>query len=135
MFTTKSWIFHDRRRRVPNSLIAHPASYIRLAFFVVFSSLLYQLLAPKHWREALTLLTVVVPVRVVGGKVGLAQACHEWDLPHDGLNPWAMRLYLDATPRCILFCRHKTNSDLVRLEAVRGEVVEVCGFKVGAVFL
>ena len=86
-------------------------------------------------------LAFVIPVRINGRKIRLAEARHERDLPEDGLLPRPDRVDVYAAPgrgiaACILVRLFlegfELNVKLLGLEAVRGEVVEVGGRKVRA---
>ena len=86
-------------------------------------------------------LAFVIPVRINGRKIRLAEARHERDLPEDGLLPRADRVDVDVPPRvgivarvliCVLRDGLELDAKLLRLEAVCLQIVEVRRLEVGA---
>ena len=84
-------------------------------------------------------LAFIIPVRIDGRKIRLAEARHERDLPEDGLLPRASGVDMYAAPGrdvaarifvLILGVRLESKVELLRLEAVGREVIEVSRSKV-----
>lgn len=81
-----------------------------------------------------TILAIIAPICVGDGEVGLAEAGHERDLPHNCFRPRADCKDVQVALLRIASFGDEVNSELLRLEAISIQVIQVSRLEVRTLF-